>query len=221
LRLLVVLLADIALLRLVFRQLRSARETVEDDVLLVRDSQALAAIQIDSVRDFVLNEVRQVPDVTAVAARVKAVRNRADIELDITILGDGIDVRQKQKEINRALKQVVATQLGLRLAGRPRVYFRLLNEPRITPGAEEEEVVRPSASQVAVSTDTIEAEDDPMSEESGVSPAEDEPAEEQFATDDSSEPSLEHESPAATRETTAPIETDADTTESIEKTTDQ
>ena len=83
---------------------------------------------IDSARDRILRAVRDVPDVLSANATVKPVRGKADVELDVVVSHESISVPEKQREIDRALRQVINKQLGLQMAGKPRVHIRLDDE---------------------------------------------------------------------------------------------
>lgn len=93
--------------------------------LVVKTQGALADVSVESAREMVLSAVSKVPGVSKAEVKLQAVRGKADIELDVTVLDASTNVPQKQSEINRALKQVVNKQLGLRMAGRPRVHIHL------------------------------------------------------------------------------------------------
>lgn len=137
-RLVIVLLVDVAILALIYVRLRP--RTVPGDGLVVQASGAMADVSPESAKQLILSAVTKVPDVTSATADLKAVRGRADIELDVTITGDHINIPNKQQEINRALKQVVNKQLGLSMLGRPRVHIRLnsVEQPAAKPPVTEQ-----------------------------------------------------------------------------------
>ena len=105
--------------------LRLRRRSVPNTGLTVQVQGALANVEVESARAIVLRAVRDVPDVRSAEATIRAVQGRADIEVDVTIASASVNVPDKQKEINRVLRQVINKQLGLRLEGRPRVNIRL------------------------------------------------------------------------------------------------
>lgn len=115
----------INLLVLVLMYLRLRRRSVPVTGLTVQVQGALANVEVESARAIVLHAVRDVPDVRSAEATIRAVQGRADIEVDVTIASATVNVPDKQKEINRVLRQVINKQLGLRLEGRPRVNIRL------------------------------------------------------------------------------------------------
>jgi hypothetical protein len=95
--------------------------------LIVRSGGALADISVESVRERVLKAVREIDAVSSVDGQVAALQGKADIELDVIVEGEHINVPEKQKEIDRALEQVVNKQLGLSMAGKPRVHIQLVD----------------------------------------------------------------------------------------------
>jgi hypothetical protein len=140
LRIVIAVLLDLVLLALAYLQIRPARKP-ESTGLTMRSSGAVAEVSVESARERILKAVSEVSDVVSVEARVVPIRGRADLDLDVEVLGEEVRLPDKQREINRALKQVINKQLGLQLAGRPRVHIRLRGEkplvmtppPRIEP----------------------------------------------------------------------------------------
>ncbi|MBZ0295791.1 MAG: hypothetical protein K8L99_24750 [Anaerolineae bacterium] len=162
-RLVGVLVVDIAILALVYVRLRPRRMT--GDGLVVKASGAVADVSVESARTLILNTVKQVPDVTAATATLKAVDGKADIELDVNVQGQTVNVPKKQQEINRALKQVVYKQLGLQLAGQPRVHIKLngdsigLEKPDADVVVIPEKAEKPDEKPTVVVTDTKQSDD--------------------------------------------------------------
>lgn len=115
----------INLLVLVLMYLRLRRQAAPVTGLTVQAQGALANIEVESAQTIVLRAVKDVPDVRSAEATIRAVQGRADIEVDVTIASALVNVPEKQKEINRVLRQVINKQLGLRFHGRPRVNIRL------------------------------------------------------------------------------------------------
>lgn len=93
--------------------------------LMMRGSGAVTEVSIESARERILKAVSEVPDVISAEADVKPINGKADIELQVVVFGHDVKLPTKQKEINRALKQVIDKQLGLRMAGQPRIHIRL------------------------------------------------------------------------------------------------
>jgi hypothetical protein len=111
------------LLALTYLQVRPVAQ--ERNGLVMRVSGAITDVSIESARDRILKTIEAVPDVISAEATIKPVRGRADMELRVVVMGHGIRLPDKQKEINRALKQVINKQLGLQMAGRPRIHIEL------------------------------------------------------------------------------------------------
>lgn len=105
--------------------LRIRRRGVPVEGLVVQAQGALANVEVESARAIVLDAVNGVPGVLSTEATIKAVRGRADIQMDVNIASEAVNIPQKQKEINRVLRQVINKQLGLRMHSRPRVNIRL------------------------------------------------------------------------------------------------
>lgn len=101
--------------------------------LVMKVSGAITDVSIESARDRILKAVEEVADVVSAEADIKPLRGKADLELRVTVMGHGIKLPDKQKEINRALKQVINKQLGLQMAGRPRVHIQIYTDAPRSP----------------------------------------------------------------------------------------
>jgi hypothetical protein len=166
LRLAVVVVVNIVILVLLYFILRGPKKEKVNG-LAVRAPGAYTDVSIESARKLILSAVENVPDVVSASATVKAVNGKADVDMDVQVSGMSVNVPQKQKEINRALKQVINKQLGLEMRGRPRVHIYLhgekppapptsvtvVSEPVVVekkPLPEPEKVVTPPATPAAV-----------------------------------------------------------------------
>ncbi|MBZ0282493.1 MAG: hypothetical protein K8L97_17265 [Anaerolineae bacterium] len=96
--------------------------------LMMRASGAITEVSVESARERILKAVSDVPDVVSAEAQVQPIRGRADIEMDVTVFGYDVKLPNKQKEINRALNQVINKQLGLRMASQPRIHIKIYGE---------------------------------------------------------------------------------------------
>jgi len=134
LRLAVVVVLNIVILIALYLGLRGPRREIIG--LEVRAPGAYTDISIESARKLILHAVENVPDVVSASATVKAVNGRADVDLNVQVAGDNIHVPNKQKEISRALRQVINKQLGLRMRGQPRVHIFLQDEQSHLPAPE-------------------------------------------------------------------------------------
>ncbi len=105
------------------------------DKLAVNVAGSVTAVTVESVRERILKAISEVPGVASVDAKLKSVRGQADIELNVVTADDRVNLPEKQKEITRALEQVVRKQLGLQMAGRPRVNIQLGGVQPLPPAA--------------------------------------------------------------------------------------
>jgi len=119
-QLLLALLIDLLLLGLLYQLLRRAASRG----LMVRARGAKTEVSIDSVRRQIMAQISQLPDVLDAQTEVRAERGNARVTLRVKATPD-ITVPDKQNEINRALRQVVEKQMGLRLAGPPVIHIEL------------------------------------------------------------------------------------------------
>jgi hypothetical protein len=105
-------------------QLRAVTEDSQVQGLVVKSAGLLTSLSINSARDRILEVIRDVPDVHSASADVSSRHGRVLIVLDVVLKGGDIVLPDKQKEINRALGNVVKKQLGLTMAERPIVNVR-------------------------------------------------------------------------------------------------
>lgn len=127
-RLPVAVLIDALILVIVMILVRADRSAHPASGLIVKAQGAIADVSVESARDRILRAVRTVPDVLSAEAEIKAVRGKADVDLEVVVARESSSLPEKQKEIDRALRQVVNKQLGLQLAGKPRVHLRMSDE---------------------------------------------------------------------------------------------
>ncbi len=162
-RSLLAILLGVSFLAFLYIQLRQ-RSGPEATGLMVRTSGAITQVDIESTRERILHAVSSLPDIVSAKVEVRAVRGKADIELDVVVGSDEINVPKKQKEIDRALKQVVNKQLGLHMANRPRMHIRFDAKPpepkqkvieKPVVGSEKEVVAKNS---VDITPDRVESE---------------------------------------------------------------
>lgn len=129
-RAVVTAVVDLVILVALFLVVRSPRYANHEG-LIVKTPGALADVSIPSARDRILKTVQDVPNVVAADLKLKAPQGKADIDLAVEVAGANINVPNKQKEIDRALRQVTLKQLGLQLATRPRVHIQLVTEEEL------------------------------------------------------------------------------------------
>jgi hypothetical protein len=178
LRLALVVVVNIVILVLLYLRLRGRHRL--SNGLAVKAAGAFTDVSVESARTLILNAVNAVPDVAAADATVKAVQGQADIDLNIQVSGRDVHIPQKQKEINRALGQVINKQLGLRMRGKPRVHITLegekpvlaleekkpssqsvtqIDDPRIDPAPKADELPAAAASN-KINAATVSADDE-------------------------------------------------------------
>lgn len=131
-RLAITIVIDLFLLLLMYLQVRPDPGSNVNG-LVMRGSGAITEVSVESARDRILKAVNDVPDVVSVEAEVKPVRGRAEIAMQVAVLGHDVKLPAKQKEIDRALRQVIDKQLGLQMAGQPRIQLRIHGEPEPKP----------------------------------------------------------------------------------------
>ncbi len=120
----------LAVLTILVRETRPARPA---GGLMVKAQGAIADVSVESATDRILRAVRNVPDVLSASATVKALHGKTDVDLDVVVARASKSLPDKQKEIDRALRQVINKELGLQMAGKPRVHIRMDDEASLNP----------------------------------------------------------------------------------------
>ncbi len=115
----------LAVLTILVRETRPARS---NSGLMVKTRGAIADVSIESATDRILRSVRDVPEVLSATATIKALHGKTDVDLDVIVSRESKSLPDKQKEIDRALRQVINKELGLQMAGKPRVHIRMDDE---------------------------------------------------------------------------------------------
>ncbi|HSS97168.1 MAG TPA: hypothetical protein VLK33_09065, partial [Terriglobales bacterium] len=131
-RIIITVVVDLFLLALMYFQVRPDPGSKVTG-LIMRGSGAVTEVSVESARERILKAVSDVPDVISAEATVKPVRGRAEIEMQVVVMGDEVRLPNKQKDINRALRQVIDKQLGLQIAGQPRIHIRIHGEEPVKP----------------------------------------------------------------------------------------
>lgn len=93
--------------------------------LRMRSSGSVSTLSIESTEEQVLEAVRRVAGVKAANTRIKSVRGRAEVVLDVVVAHDVEKLPNKQREIARTVDKVIKRQLGVRYASRPVVQLRI------------------------------------------------------------------------------------------------
>lgn len=162
-RLPLAILIDVIMLALIIVLVRNERGQQPMGGLTVKAQGAHADVNIESARERILRAVRAVPDVVSAQAEVKAVRGRADVDLDVLVSRESLSIPDKQKEIDRALRQVINKQLGLQMAGKPRVHIRMDDEPSLAVPVAAPVIVSPIAEPAKVEPEPVKEADEPVS----------------------------------------------------------
>jgi hypothetical protein len=110
---------------------------------MVKGQGVVADVSVESACDRILRAVRAVPDVLSAEATVKALRGKADIDLTVAVANTTTNLPEKQHEIDRALRQVINKQLGLQMAGKPRVHIRMDDEKAVEKEKAPEKILSP------------------------------------------------------------------------------
>ena len=157
LRIGIVAIPVLILLYFASHQIRPGRRP-NKDMLVVNSSGSVTHISKDSVKDRLLEEIRKIDNVASATATVEAKRNRADLELEVGISGQQIKIPEKQREIEKVVRQVIREQLGLQLADKPTVRL-FIQQPRALPApgttsAEEDNGATDTASPATIETAT-------------------------------------------------------------------
>ncbi len=167
LRLPAAILIDLIVLAVVIVLVRSERAPHPANAgLMVKAQGAIADVSVESARERILRAVRAVPDVLAAEADVKALRGRADVDLEVSVSRESTSLPDKQREIDKALRQVINKELGLQMAGKPRVHIRMGNDeklltsepaaiPAVTPATPVEEIKPAPAAEPEVKVETV------------------------------------------------------------------
>lgn len=155
-RLPLAIIIDVIVIALIVLLVRNERTPTAVGGLTVKAQGAHADVSIESARERILRAVRDVPDVLSAQVEVKAIRGKADVDLDVLVSRHSINIPEKQKEIDRALRQVINKQLGLQMAGKPRVHIRMDDEPSAAVAPQVTPVLAPPAPVVeAPKTETV------------------------------------------------------------------
>ncbi len=127
-RLPVAILIDILILAVLVILVRDTRPSHTSNGLMVKAQGAIADVSVESTTDRILRAVRAVPEVLSATATVKALHGKADVDLDVIVARQSKSLPDKQREIDRALRQVINKELGLQMSGKPRVHIHMDDE---------------------------------------------------------------------------------------------
>ncbi len=120
----VLIVIAIELLLSWFLYLRLRREPLDSTVFSTQASGSINEIGVESVGERLKTVVEKLADIVVANMTISNVGGRADVEMDVTLVNRDINLPEKERELNRTIQQVIQKQLGLQLAGTPRIYLR-------------------------------------------------------------------------------------------------
>ena len=123
-----VLLIDTILLSAVVKQLRSGTNRYHGKELVVNAGESYTSVTQESVRQAIIKTVSKIDDIESVGCATQSKKGRAIVELEVITSKDEINIPAKQREIDRAIKQVVVKQMGLKLYKPASVMIRLASD---------------------------------------------------------------------------------------------
>lgn len=135
-------LADAALVFIIYQELRTPLRKYNEDSLPVRARGSHAEISMESVKQNLNSQLMALDDIFSVQTDVESVRGRVAVDMNINAR-DTVNIKRKTSLIQREIKKIVERQLGLKLDSTPTLHFELsstakvhLAEPPPKPTAE-------------------------------------------------------------------------------------
>lgn len=125
-RIIAAIVIDLLLIGAIFSQIRGANR-YKGEGLLVQAGDSDASIATESVRQGVMKAVGQIPDIHSVECKAIAKNGEAILQLEVVTSKDDINIPKKQREIDRAINQVVVKQMGVKMARPASVNIQLSN----------------------------------------------------------------------------------------------
>jgi len=117
-------LADFILVYIIWTELRVRRHFDED---IFQSSTGGAEITLDSVQKNVEGQLSKLDMVYGIMSNIRNERGKVAIDVEVGA-DDNVNVPKKTKEISREIKKIVERQMGLKLAAKPQIRFRLLSQ---------------------------------------------------------------------------------------------
>lgn len=133
LRLVIVVIVDLLIILAVFAQLRGT-ERYRGRELMVQAGDSKTTVTVESLRQRVQRAVHELEDIETVESEVKGKRGMAHINLEVTTSKDEVNIPEKQREIDRVIKQVVVKQMGIKLGEPPVINIRLACDAKEVDG---------------------------------------------------------------------------------------
>lgn len=131
--LLVALLTIFIVIGMVVQLNRQPRQTKGGVIVNMGDRNTL--LDNESVRRGILKVVSQIELVESAEVEARSINGRASVVVNakLNMSGEKINLPKKQREIDRAIKQVVIKQLGVRLAHAPAINVSFLEVTQTPP----------------------------------------------------------------------------------------
>lgn len=131
--LLVALLTIFIVIGMVVQLNRQPRQTKGGVIVNMGDRNTL--LDNESVRRGILKVVSQIEQVENAEVEARSINGRASVVVNakLNMSGEKINLPKKQREIDRAIKQVVIKQLGVRLAHAPAINVSFLEVTQTSP----------------------------------------------------------------------------------------
>jgi hypothetical protein len=138
-------LADFILIYIIWTELRVRHHHDEN---IFRSRSGGAEITLDSVQKNLESQLGKVDMVYGIMSEVRNERGKVAVDVEVGA-DENVNVPKKTSEINREVKKVVERQMGLKLAEKPQIRFRLLSQPAPAPSP----MPRPAAPLAAAKPD--------------------------------------------------------------------
>jgi hypothetical protein len=127
LRIVIAVVIDLLLVAAILSQVWAGRR-YKGDALLVQAGDSNTTVTTESMRHTIIKAIYTVGDIENVECLVASRDGKAVIQLEVTAANDDINVPAKQREIDQAIKRVVAKQLGVKMASPATVSIRLASD---------------------------------------------------------------------------------------------
>lgn len=85
------------------------------------ESGSVTELDVKSVESRVKATVQNLSGINEAKVNVKSVRGKAQIDVSVTMQNASVNIPDKQREITRALQQLIEKQLGIRMAEKPHI----------------------------------------------------------------------------------------------------
>ncbi len=132
LRVVVVIVIDILIFLAIISQLRGGTR-YSGPQLIVQAGDSNTTVTTESVRQGIIKAMLDIDAIENVKCDVKGKRGEALITMEVISSRDDINIPNKQKEIDRAIKRVVVKQMGVKLSKPAVISIRLASDAPSEP----------------------------------------------------------------------------------------